>query len=280
MGAKFTGSSIAPDEHAQINLSLDYDGKRDRWNGYDPEDHQRIVEEYAKVDLVSSNCNFTLDHAIGQIPCRQSCDKWNGALIRSPIPPSSLSLLPGQANTEGSEASGWTGLRKTHGSSGESRPIPAINELLLVEDHDRLKLNYVFWNIVVFYIKCTHLVQILYFRLSRVCPSLWFGFPRTGAGTQQRGRGWRQICRWYRHARAELRLQETYHCEESAYQRRHRQGKSSVSPKEFFFQQRCWCVREMHYVDVHTVLRYMRTVLFGGFFGGDSSHSHRNGITV
>lgn len=54
VGAKFTGTGIAPDEHAQIQLDLDYDGKRDRWNGYDPEEHQRIVEEYAKVDLVRS----------------------------------------------------------------------------------------------------------------------------------------------------------------------------------------------------------------------------------
>ncbi|XP_053179497.1 pre-mRNA-splicing factor SLU7 isoform X1 [Scomber japonicus] len=51
VGAKFTGTGIAPDEHSQLCLSLDYDGKRDRWNGYDPEEHQRIVEEYAKVDL-------------------------------------------------------------------------------------------------------------------------------------------------------------------------------------------------------------------------------------
>lgn len=54
VGARFTGASIAQDEHFQVNLDLDYDGKRDRWNGYDPEEHQRIVEEYAKVDLVSS----------------------------------------------------------------------------------------------------------------------------------------------------------------------------------------------------------------------------------
>ncbi|KAL4631301.1 pre-mRNA-splicing factor SLU7-like [Arapaima gigas] len=51
VGAKFTGTDIASDEHQQIQLSLDYDGKRDRWNGYDPEEHMRIVEEYAKVDL-------------------------------------------------------------------------------------------------------------------------------------------------------------------------------------------------------------------------------------
>ncbi|XP_068615909.1 pre-mRNA-splicing factor SLU7 [Brachionichthys hirsutus] len=51
VGAKYTGMSLAPDEHSQVQLDLDYDGKRDRWNGYDPEEHQRIVEEYAKVDL-------------------------------------------------------------------------------------------------------------------------------------------------------------------------------------------------------------------------------------
>lgn len=62
VGAKFTGSSIAPDEHAQPNLGLDYDGKRDRWNGYDPEDHQRIVEEYAKVDIVRLTSGLTLNH--------------------------------------------------------------------------------------------------------------------------------------------------------------------------------------------------------------------------
>lgn len=54
VGAKFTGTGIAPDEHSQVQIDLDYDGKRDRWNGYDPEEHQRIVEEYAKVDLVRS----------------------------------------------------------------------------------------------------------------------------------------------------------------------------------------------------------------------------------
>ncbi|XP_063046772.1 pre-mRNA-splicing factor SLU7 [Engraulis encrasicolus] len=51
VGAKFTGTGMAPDEHDQITLDMDYDGKRDRWNGYDPEDHMRIVEEYSKVDL-------------------------------------------------------------------------------------------------------------------------------------------------------------------------------------------------------------------------------------
>ncbi|CAO2582906.1 Pre-mRNA-splicing factor SLU7 [Lemmus lemmus] len=51
VGAKFTGTNIAPDEHVQPQLMFDYDGKRDRWNGYNPEEHMKIIEEYAKVDL-------------------------------------------------------------------------------------------------------------------------------------------------------------------------------------------------------------------------------------
>ncbi|MEE6478759.1 hypothetical protein FKM82_011985 [Ascaphus truei] len=51
VGARFTGTNIAPDEHDQPQLMLDYDGKRDRWNGYNPEEHMRIVEEHSKVDL-------------------------------------------------------------------------------------------------------------------------------------------------------------------------------------------------------------------------------------
>ncbi len=53
VGAKYSGTGMAPDEQQQIQLSMDYDGKRDRWNGFDPDEHMRIVEEYAKVDLVS-----------------------------------------------------------------------------------------------------------------------------------------------------------------------------------------------------------------------------------
>lgn len=44
----------------QPQLMFDYDGKRDRWNGYNPEEHMKIVEEYAKVDLVS-RIFFSLD---------------------------------------------------------------------------------------------------------------------------------------------------------------------------------------------------------------------------
>ncbi|KAI1238881.1 hypothetical protein IHE44_0011972 [Lamprotornis superbus] len=51
VGAKCTGMNIAPDEHVQPQLTFDYSGKRDRWNGYNPEEHMKTVEEYSKVDL-------------------------------------------------------------------------------------------------------------------------------------------------------------------------------------------------------------------------------------
>lgn len=50
VGAKYSGANIAPDEFVQRNLSLSYDGKRDRWSGYDPSDHKEIIEEFQKVE--------------------------------------------------------------------------------------------------------------------------------------------------------------------------------------------------------------------------------------
>ncbi|XP_013420500.1 pre-mRNA-splicing factor SLU7 [Lingula anatina] len=50
IGAKFTGDGIAPDEYIHSELSHDYDGKRDRWNGFDVDDYSRVYEEYQKVE--------------------------------------------------------------------------------------------------------------------------------------------------------------------------------------------------------------------------------------
>ncbi|CAG8637003.1 10711_t:CDS:2, partial [Racocetra fulgida] len=48
-GAKWTGQDIKPDEIIQ-EIDLDYDAKRDRWNGYDPSEHSKIYEEYEKIE--------------------------------------------------------------------------------------------------------------------------------------------------------------------------------------------------------------------------------------
>ena len=52
VGAKFTGTNFAPDEFLQPELKLSFDGKRDRWNGYDNFSHNEVIEEYNKLEEV------------------------------------------------------------------------------------------------------------------------------------------------------------------------------------------------------------------------------------
>ena len=53
IGAKYTGTNFAPDEHLQPKLDLTFDGKRDRWNGYDNQAHQEVIDEFNKLEEVS-----------------------------------------------------------------------------------------------------------------------------------------------------------------------------------------------------------------------------------
>ena len=49
LGAKFTGTNFAPDEFVQPTIDHSFDGKRDRWNGYDNQDYKvniNIVKGY------------------------------------------------------------------------------------------------------------------------------------------------------------------------------------------------------------------------------------------
>ncbi|KAF5738936.1 splicing factor-related family protein [Tripterygium wilfordii] len=48
-GAKWTNTHIAPDEKIE-SFELDYDGKRDRWNGYDASTYARVIERYEARD--------------------------------------------------------------------------------------------------------------------------------------------------------------------------------------------------------------------------------------
>ncbi|MBA0612483.1 hypothetical protein Godav_013080, partial [Gossypium davidsonii] len=48
-GAKWTNMHIAPDEKIET-FELDYDGKRDRWNGYDASTYARVIERYEARD--------------------------------------------------------------------------------------------------------------------------------------------------------------------------------------------------------------------------------------
>ncbi|XP_040944038.1 pre-mRNA-splicing factor SLU7 [Gossypium hirsutum] len=47
--AKWTNMHIAPDEKMET-FELDYDGKRDRWNGYDPSTYACLIERYETRD--------------------------------------------------------------------------------------------------------------------------------------------------------------------------------------------------------------------------------------
>ncbi|WVY93329.1 hypothetical protein V8G54_032417 [Vigna mungo] len=49
VGAKWTNTHIAPDEKIET-FELDYDGKRDRWNGYDASTYARVIERYEARD--------------------------------------------------------------------------------------------------------------------------------------------------------------------------------------------------------------------------------------
>ncbi|KAJ3287412.1 mRNA splicing protein [Borealophlyctis nickersoniae] len=48
-GAKWTGKDIQADEMVQ-DFELGFEAKRDRWNGYDPQEHVRLIEEWEVID--------------------------------------------------------------------------------------------------------------------------------------------------------------------------------------------------------------------------------------
>jgi pre-mRNA-processing factor SLU7 len=50
VGAVHNSINIAPDEYVQPELNQDFDGKRDRWAGYDPSQHKAIIEQYQKIE--------------------------------------------------------------------------------------------------------------------------------------------------------------------------------------------------------------------------------------
>ena len=55
VAAKFSGSQLAPDELILPEANLDYDGKRDRWIGFDPETYKEVITEYDKVEEAKRN---------------------------------------------------------------------------------------------------------------------------------------------------------------------------------------------------------------------------------
>lgn len=48
-GARWTGRDIQADEVVQ-DVSLGWDAKRDRWNGYDPKEYKSVIDEYLQLE--------------------------------------------------------------------------------------------------------------------------------------------------------------------------------------------------------------------------------------
>jgi len=50
VAARHSGKNLMPDEYIE-KLELDYDGKRDRWNGFQPDDYKEVIDEWEKVEM-------------------------------------------------------------------------------------------------------------------------------------------------------------------------------------------------------------------------------------
>ena len=50
VGAKYSGEDFAPDEQLLPKVNLDFDGKRDRWNGFEPQMYKLVIEEHQKIE--------------------------------------------------------------------------------------------------------------------------------------------------------------------------------------------------------------------------------------
>ena len=53
-GASKTGKNIAADELVQDQIALGFDGKRDRYNGFDAADYGRVVDRYEKAEALKA----------------------------------------------------------------------------------------------------------------------------------------------------------------------------------------------------------------------------------
>ncbi|KAG5456192.1 MAG: SLU7 splicing factor [Olpidium bornovanus] len=75
LGARWTGLDIKPDESIQ-DVELSFDGKRDRWNGYDPAEHKKILEEWELIEDARKKLKAKeLDKAVAQGEVNKETEK-------------------------------------------------------------------------------------------------------------------------------------------------------------------------------------------------------------
>ncbi|CAN6487332.1 unnamed protein product [Victoria cruziana] len=75
VGAKWTNKHIAPDEKIE-SFELDYDGKRDRWNGFDASTYARVIERYEARD--EARRKYLKEQQIKKLEEKNGKDKKNG----------------------------------------------------------------------------------------------------------------------------------------------------------------------------------------------------------
>lgn len=51
MSLRLTGKDIQPDEIVR-NVELDWDGKRDRWNGYQADMYRKVMDDFEEADIL------------------------------------------------------------------------------------------------------------------------------------------------------------------------------------------------------------------------------------
>ena len=74
-GAKWTGKNIQADEVVQ-DVNLGWDAKRDRWNGYDAQDYQNVIEEYEELDVLKKKVKGSGAGAEQQSPMEQGGENY------------------------------------------------------------------------------------------------------------------------------------------------------------------------------------------------------------
>lgn len=81
-GAKITGTAIRPDEVID-SVNLNFEGKRDRWNGYDVSDFERVRERFDRLDEAHKAAKaekLDSDLRDGKAPANDDSDEDSGAL--------------------------------------------------------------------------------------------------------------------------------------------------------------------------------------------------------
>ncbi|KAF2007194.1 ANTH-domain-containing protein [Amniculicola lignicola CBS 123094] len=77
--AKYSGKNIEADEIVQDVGSLGWDAKRDRWNGFDAEAYQEVVEEYNELEQLKKQMKASKDEdgPLGEDDAEDEGDKYD-----------------------------------------------------------------------------------------------------------------------------------------------------------------------------------------------------------